>query len=85
MQSLKIVTILRKEVNLSVPQVYSEYFSATDYRTDFPGVTWKKLMRIKQSLKIVEIFRKEVVEKNAEFENSEHLNGRKQISSVLLV
>ena len=42
-------------------------------------------MRIKHSLKIVTILRKEVVEKNAEFENSEHLNGGKQISSVLLV
>ena len=28
---------------------------------------------------------KEAVEKTSEFENSEHLNGRKQISSVLLV
>ena len=37
MQSLKIVTILRKEANLSVPQVCSEYFSATDYRPDFLG------------------------------------------------
>ena len=54
-------------------------------QTLFSWVTWKKLMRIKQSLKIVTILRKEVVEKNAEFENSEHLNGRKQISSVLLV
>ena len=42
-------------------------------------------MRIKQSLKIVTILRKEVVENNAEFENSEHPNGRKQISGVLLV
>ena len=40
----------------------------------------EKLMRIKQSLEIVTFLRKEVVEKN-----SEHLNGRKQISSVLLV
>ena len=28
---------------------------------------------------------KEAVEKTSEFENSEHLNGRKQISSVILV
>ena len=28
---------------------------------------------------------KEAVDKSAEFENIEHLNGRKQISSVILV
>ena len=60
MQSLKIVTILRKEVNLSVPQVCSEYFSATDYRPDFL-VSSKKLIRRIQSLKILRILRNEVV------------------------
>ena len=33
-------------------------------------------MRIMQSLKIVTILRKEVVEKNAEFENSDNLRKR---------
>ena len=48
-------------------------------------------MRRMQSLKIATILMKEVnpsveaVEKTAEFENSEHLDGRKQISSVILV
>ena len=41
--------------------------------TRFSWVNWKKLTRRMQSLKIVTILRREVAEKNAEFENSDNL------------
>ena len=54
-------------------------------QTRFFWVTWKKLMRIMQSLKIVTILRKEVVEKNVEFENSDNLTEEINLRPSLLL
>ena len=56
-----------KEANLKFPSLLKAYFS---------GVTWKKLFRRMQSLKIATILRKEVDEKNAEFKNSDNLKNK---------
>ena len=70
MQSLKIATILIKEVNPSVDEKPSLLLLL---QICFSWVTWKKLIRRMQSLTIVIILRKEVPEKNVEFENSDNL------------
>ena len=47
--SLKIVNILRKEANIKCPFSLNKTSQLQAY---FPGVTWKKLLRRMQSLKI---------------------------------